>query len=139
MSVIRKFLCLDTRDRRLLVEAVTLLLGLQVAVRVIPIRWLFSIRFHKTRPAAIERTDRLLWSVCCARRWLPAPTCLVQALALHILMARYGHVSQVRIGVTNRNGNLDAHAWVESSGQVLLGAPDLALYRPLFSSQAESS
>jgi transglutaminase superfamily protein len=139
MSAIRKFLRLHARDRRLLLEAVTLLLSLRVALRLIPIRWLFSIRFHRTSPATIERTDRLLWSVCCASRRLPATTCLVQALALHILMSRYGHDSQVRIGVTNRNGNLDAHAWVESGGQVLLGGPDVTLYRPLFSSQAESS
>lgn len=138
MRAVCKFLSLPVRDRLLLVRAAMLLVSLRVALRLIPFKRLSRIRFRRNTRAP-EETDRLLWSVCCASRWMPAPTCLVQALALHILLARAGHDSRVRIGVTNRSRTLDAHAWVELNGRILLGGPEVRPYQPLFSIQAEPS
>lgn len=49
-------------------------------------------------------------------------TCLKKALVLHALLARRGIKSQLLIGAAKaENGQLDAHAWLECHGKVLLG------------------
>ena len=63
---------------------------------------------------------------------LPFETkCLPRAIALHTLLRRTGHTSQLVIGVldsrsrTCKQGSLeDLHAWVESHGEVIIGALD---------------
>jgi hypothetical protein len=53
---------------------------------------------------------------------VPRVTCLSQALATHILLVRSGYPAQVRIGVAKTDrGRLEAHAWVEGDGQILVG------------------
>lgn len=57
-------------------------------------------------------------------RFVPGATCLTQAIALHVLLERQGHRSQIEIGVA-REGNeatFAAHAWVTCEGHVVLGA-----------------
>jgi hypothetical protein len=71
----------------------------------------------RTRDAT---TERLRWAVVAASRYVPRATCLVQALALHGLLARRGRESHVRLGV--RTGErFAAHAWLEVDGTVVLG------------------
>jgi hypothetical protein len=61
----------------------------------------------------------------------------VQAIALHILLARRGLASELRLGVASSpNDGVTAHAWLEYERGVLIGerreayAP-LSLARPL--------
>jgi hypothetical protein len=56
-----------------------------------------------------------------ASRGVPRATCLVQALAGAVMLARHGHTASLRIGVGARPGVV-AHAWVESDGAVVVGA-----------------
>ncbi|HEY7790526.1 MAG TPA: lasso peptide biosynthesis B2 protein [Vicinamibacterales bacterium] len=60
-----------------------------------------------------------------ASRVAPGSSCLVQAIALKILLAHEGKVSVVRLGVCAppRDRFLNAHAWLECDGLVLLGDP----------------
>jgi hypothetical protein len=56
----------------------------------------------------------------------------VQAYALQWVLARHGILVQVRIGVKRAtSGKMEAHAWVESEGKVLLGDHDLESFQPL--------
>lgn len=56
------------------------------------------------------------------RRSLWPTSCLRQALLLQVLLARKGIASEVRIGVrAGEAGGVDAHAWVERDGRVLIG------------------
>src|SRR5947209_6631188 len=73
---------------------------------------------------------RIAWAVTTAARVVPgAHNCLVQALAAHALLGRHGHGSQVRLGVarTSEQG-LEAHAWVECQGAVLVGGSSAGRY-----------
>jgi hypothetical protein len=55
-------------------------------------------------------------------KFVPAASCLTQALALQAILARQGHPSVVRIGVAKSdNEEFAAHAWVECGGYVVLG------------------
>jgi len=60
--------------------------------------------------------------------------CLPQALAARFLLKRRGFDAVLCIGVKKRDdGSLQAHAWVEYEGQVVVGGigPELASYTPL--------
>lgn len=83
---------------------------------------------------AVADPDRIAAAVRTARRRLPAaPACLVTAIVGRGMLAAHGHPSELRIGVARPvPGDLEAHAWVERDGRVLVGdLPDLGRYRPL--------
>jgi hypothetical protein len=49
------------------------------------------------------------------------------------MLARAGHPSRLHIGVAKAGCKLDAHAWLESGSQVLLGAAAADRYTQLYS------
>jgi hypothetical protein len=52
---------------------------------------------------------------------VPATSCLIQSLALQMLLSRRGISSAVRMGVAKSAATgFVAHAWIETDGQVLL-------------------
>jgi len=67
--------------------------------------------------------DSVSWAVTAASRRLPGPPmCLSQALAVQVMLARRGYASRLRVGVTRGGaGQVEAHAWVEHEGRVLIG------------------
>jgi hypothetical protein len=73
---------------------------------------------------------RAAWAAhAVGRRLLPERPCLTQALVLQYLLLRRGDdAAELHIGVRkDEDTGLQAHAWVERSGQVLIGgtgAPD---------------
>lgn len=71
----------------------------------------------------------MVWAVEVVSRRSPGSTCLVQALAAQLLLARYGHPSLLQIGVARPDqGMLKAHAWLEHEGTVLIGDLNLHEY-----------
>lgn len=92
----------------------------RVALRLVPFRVVQRIRFvrsrHAVRPEEIVRACERV-----ARRIAPRATCLVRVLTAAILFGRYGHPAAVRLGVARTEGDLAAHAWLESEGRVVLG------------------
>jgi hypothetical protein len=84
-------------------------------------------------PQNLKVVRRVASSVRRASRYVPAATCLTQALATQSLLAQRGQVSILRIGVTKGpEGELKAHAWVESNGRIIIGQQkDLRSYTVL--------
>lgn len=118
-------------ERTLLMEAALLLPAVLLIQTVLPFRrW----RVLLTRPAprAIPR-DRptpatIARAVDRARRHVPGQyRCLPVAYSAHLLLHRHGHGSRVHVGVAHDSqGKVEAHAWVECEGRVLVGdLPDL--------------
>jgi hypothetical protein len=66
---------------------------------------------------AIARLVRLATLVTRAK-------CLSTSLALARMLARRGITAMIRIGVRTEDGRLDAHAWVEWQGRVLIDHPN---------------
>ena len=65
---------------------------------------------------------RIAGRVRSVSRLVPDATCLVQAAAARILLARAGIASTLRLGVRRGSrGELLAHAWVECNGIVIIG------------------
>jgi hypothetical protein len=67
---------------------------------------------------------RAAWAAqAIGRRFLPKRPCLTQALVLQYLLLRRGdNAAELHIGVAkDETGALQAHAWVERNGCVLIG------------------
>ena len=127
---------MSAADGALVIEAAALLLAVRVCLPLIgfdrlrtALQWL--------RPAALRPRDRVVWAFKAVARRIPSASCLAEALAMDALLRRHGHAFALRIGVRagdrdGRHGPLDAHAWVECDGLVVIGAvPNLDEYAVL--------
>ena len=66
--------------------------------------------------------SHIVWRVNVSSRYLPGVKCLARALATQVLLTRYGYSSELQIGVAkSEQGELEAHAWVEYQGKVIIG------------------
>ncbi len=133
MRRVRRFLRLPPAERRLLLAAVWLLTLVRVALWAVPFRQLYDRLQARARPGAGPTipAERVIWAVIAADRFVPRSTCLVRALAGQVLLARCGHASELRLGVTGGRAAFEAHAWLEHDGRVLLGGPIEGRYTPL--------
>ena len=61
---------------------------------------------------------------------MPRATWLTQALAVQFLLTLYSYPAVVHVGVTKEEGLIQAHAWLESDGKVVIGESEVA-YVPL--------
>jgi hypothetical protein len=139
MGNLRKFLFLRPSERRLLLTSTLLLCAVRLGLSLLPLprlrRLLARLRPTKSIPTEghSAHPEKITWAVAVASRYVPAATCLTQALAGQILLAQHGEPALLHIGVAkNERGKLEAHAWVESRGRIVIGAlPELVRYTPL--------
>ena len=116
-------------DQRLLMAALACVWCVRLGLWLLPFRVVSSMVDKFIRANSISDQSKELQLarkvgsiVRRVSRYVPAASCLTQALATHVLLARSGHRSHLRIGVTKGvNGGLDAHAWVESNGKIIIG------------------
>ena len=106
-------------------EAWVLLPLFAVALRVAPGFVLRHVR-QRTLPHGANRpdfADEVAAALQSTTAWLPAraATCLPLACASHVMLARRGVVSHLRIGVAKTARGMTAHAWVEAGGVVIGG------------------
>lgn len=134
---ISRLVRLTARERVVLLRAWWLLLVVDVALRVVPLTWLLprdGVRRPRTPPPSPER---IAWLLDVARRHSPArATCLSDALVLTRLLRAEGLEAVLNLGVARAGGPLRAHAWVESGGQILVGAVDGETYGRLIAAAA---
>jgi len=74
-------------------------------------------------PSAHASARHVVWAIGVAADYLPGQyKCLPRAYAAHVLLARHGHASEVRVGVArDPNGKVEAHAWVDCQGRTVVG------------------
>ena len=72
------------------------------------------------------------WSVEAVGRRIPGMRCLPRALAAEVILRRAGRNPRFRIGVVRDDrGGIEAHAWVEDAGRIVVGADDRDRFAPL--------
>ncbi len=140
MRSLRRFLHLGAADRRLVLlilwRTVYVRLGLS-CLRFGSWQKLFiddspAIEPHQGEPGSggsfeTEATDRarlarVQWAVQAVGHRVPGATCLVQAIVARRTLRDLGYVSNLQLGVARtNNGRLQAHAWVECLGTVVIG------------------
>lgn len=138
MKRIRKFFILSISDKYLLLTVVLLVVGIRLGLWLLPFQQLRRILAKARHPLARlqavgQSPGQIVWAVKVASRYVPAATCLTQALATQLLLVRRGYPAQLRLGVAKgENGALAAHAWVECQGRIVIGGLDnLTRYTPL--------
>lgn len=128
MKRIRKFLLLSQADKLLLLQSTFVVVFITVGLRIFP--WLRLQRlllkladwqphfWVSNRPSA----NRIAWGVRASSHYVPKATCLPQALAAQYLLARSAYPADLQIGVArDKHGKLEAHAWVISENQIIIG------------------
>jgi hypothetical protein len=120
---------LSLRPRRVrawgaLSEALLLLVFVRIGLRTTRYSrlrgWLGRVARVRRRTAS--SVSEVTWAVGVVGRRIAGTTCLAEALAADTMLRRRGHQPLLRIGVRRGDHSLlDAHAWVECDGQVVMG------------------
>jgi len=121
---IRTALTLSRADIAVLWKAWLCLLWVSFLLRFLPLPRLqerlrsISVRRRAAKiPLSPERLAQLV-ATASHHHFIPI-RCLQRALVLEFLLAEHGQPAELRIGVRKWKGSLEAHAWVEISGQPL--------------------
>jgi len=133
---LRAYRRLSRTERRLAIKSIVLVASVRLGLWLLPFRTIQRASAYLGRPGgsgSTAGTREIVWAVRLASRYVPRATCLVQALSTQILLGRHGHAGQVHIGVAlDAQREFQAHAWVESGGEVLIGgSEELDGYTPL--------
>ena len=132
-----KLSALSWNDRRLLYAAVWRVAGVRAALWLLPSPVIVRVvrRIASNAPERHtngESMTRLIWAVRTVSRHVPHATCLTQAIAAILLLHRHGHAARLCLGVAHSaTGGLRAHAWLEASGCIVLGAEGVGRLTPL--------
>jgi hypothetical protein len=135
MRGLLKSIRLKSGDRKILIKAVTLLWAVRIGLWILPFQRLRELLSKRTRYAVAATqpdttlVERITRGVNLMSRYVPAATCLAQALVTVTLLEEAGLPACLRIGVARSNGKLEAHAWVESKGEVIIGGTHVDLTR----------
>jgi hypothetical protein len=135
MRRLRKWMQLSCAERRLLLRAWLLLIAVRLGLRTLPFRWLWRFTQRLAQPqmrpqspvTLTSEIDAIVWAVKVASRYAGSSvSCLPRALTTYLLLGRAGVDANFRLGVVHTSADLEAHAWVEWNGRVLVGKlPDL--------------
>ena len=122
-------------DRKLLVLAGALLLAVRLGLWLLPFRVVRRLALGAAaaagKPAGLP-PERIAWAVATAARFVPGATCLPRALVAESLLRRMGYAATLHIGVTRGDDRtLEAHAWVEHLGKVVVGEAGVERYSTL--------
>lgn len=132
----RKLVGLPADERGVMLQAALLLPAVLLVQSSLPFkRWRRLLTRPDPGPAArmVLDPDTIALAVDRARRGVPGVyKCLPVAYTGHLLLHRHGHRSTVQVGVArDAQGKVEAHAWVECQGRVLIGElPDLGRFVP---------
>jgi hypothetical protein len=126
----------STPEFLLLIRVAILVFVVRVGLWLAPFQTIRRIVAFLAKPApkiakcfSVEQLSR---AISTAAAYVPKATCLTQALALHIMLRRRALQSRIRIGVAkDKSGIVEAHAWVESEEQVVIGDFNLDYYSPM--------
>lgn len=126
MRHLRRFRRLPWNDRLLLVQAGLLVIAARLMLWLPYRLWQGQLQLNermakKRGTHTAPRAERIAWAVARTSRLVPGASCLTQALTTQWLLGAYGYSSTVRIGVSRNAAHMEAHAWVEHDGRVIIG------------------
>jgi Transglutaminase-like superfamily len=128
---------INTEERHLFFNSFILLALIKLGLLLLPFQTLRQLLANisqvnpKLQPSSL---GKIIWAVNASTRYMPGGAkCLARALTCQVLMKRHGYSPELRIGVAkSETGKLEAHAWVESQGQIVIGyLADLSRFIPL--------
>lgn len=134
-----RFFRLPARDRVLIIEAVFSVAAVGLALSLLSFQRLLillekaSVQFRARDLGERPPSSRIVWAIQAASKRVPEVNCcLPRALAARFLLVRWGYPAELLLGVAmNKDGNLEAHAWVETLGKVVIGESQPGYFSPL--------
>lgn len=147
MKRLSKFLQMTSGERHLVINTFIVLLLVRLGLCLLPFQVLEQLlarisefpkspQFGSRRQDHEPTLDNIVKAVNRSSWQMPGNVkCLARALTTQVVMSRCGYAPLLRIGVTKSvQGHLEAHAWVESHGQIVMGyLSDLSRYTPMSS------
>ncbi len=133
-----RFVGLPSQLRFQLIKAFIVVAGVRVALTLFSFRRFqtllgrFTTRIRAPHAKTSPSRAQLVWAVRTASTRVPHATCLTQALAAQVLFERHGYPAVVHIGVASgetQYGAFQAHAWLESDGEVVIGNSEVPYTR----------
>ncbi len=129
MGIFSDFIKLSYPEKILALESLFWVTIVRVMIWVFPFsfvrkrvqkiaNYIFPDELDKSPTITMNRIGQMIVIIS---RYIPRATCLVQAMAGHILFSRYGYNTIIKIGVSNEDGIFEAHAWLENNGNVVFG------------------
>ena len=133
MRRLRRFARLPWAEKSLLLRALLVVSSTRLGLWLLPIGAVRRIALSdREKGNGANSIAELVWAVKAVSRYVPAATCLTQALALQWLLARSGHTSRIHLGARkDLKGKFQAHAWVECEERVVMGGVAAKDYAPL--------
>lgn len=128
MSRLIRFAKLPAAEKILFIEAFFFVAATRAGLWLVPFR-IFQNNFRgflSAKPEAVEpdwpQLERIVRAVKAASRFVPAASCLTQALAALFIVKLKGQEAELKIGVAKSAGaDFEAHAWLERDGRILIG------------------
>ena len=124
---LRALVRLSPEERTATCEAALLLFALRLGLRISPAAVTRRLLSRACAPVANdkqanpEKVATVVHGVERVARRLPNGTCLPQALAGWVMLRRRSVPAVVRLGARYGPAALDAHAWLEHDGRIVLG------------------
>jgi len=128
MTRIKKFFHLTAADQVLFVQSTIVIVFSTLGLRIFPWLRLQNMLLNRARQQSRRvssnrpSVNQIKWAVGAAGHSIPKASCLPQALTSQYLLVRNGYPADLQIGVArDKDGKLEAHAWVVSENQTVLG------------------
>ena len=141
MRKLIRFLRFPLADKVLLFETTLLTTGVWIALNLFRFQTVQTALTRMGKPIRDTLLDtdtpdvqRTIWAVNLSSHYLLRERpCLTRALVARMLLSRQGYHTTLRIGVApSANRSLEAHAWLERNGEVVVGnLYDLGRFTPL--------
>jgi Transglutaminase-like superfamily len=117
---------INTKEHHLFINSFILLALVKLGLLLLPFQTLRRLLANISQPnPKLKQTSlsNIIWAVNASTYYMPGGAkCLARALTCQVLMKRRGYYPELRIGVAKNNtGTLEAHAWVENQGKVVIG------------------
>jgi hypothetical protein len=137
MRQLRRFLKLSLGDRLFLMTTFALLGAIRLGLYFLPFRTLLRLLklFPSQTPlsAARKSIKLIVWAVEVSSCYTPGQVkCLARALTTKTLLNWYGYSAELHLGIAKTTSGIEAHAWVEYQGHIIIGnLQDLGRFTPL--------
>ncbi len=141
MTRLNAFLRLSRADQRLLLVAGFWVVMVRLGLTFLPFQTLRHLlaRIRRQVRSSWQSPERIAWAVVATSRHVPRATCLTQALAAQVLLERQGYSTQLQIGVNRgQTKSLEAHAWLECQGKIVIGGELAGEFIPLPTLESEA-
>ena len=133
--IVKRFLALESRRKRLVAEAAVALLAASLAVRLLPFRRVFQLAGGPLGRTSSPDIREIVWAVESTAARVPWRTvCFQKGLALQHMLRRRGVDAQLHYGVGFDPARaLRAHVWVSAEGDIVIGGKEAPEFRLLAS------